>query len=113
MELKKYDGSAPFPFGTLSVRDMTPTTFTELSIGLVEVPIGGQHPPFAEQRKEKIYIGLTGDVEFTCEGEKVRVGPGDILVFAGGEQYSYYNGGYQPGQLIVLQRPNRDLNQTE
>ncbi len=113
MELKTYDGEAPFPFGTLSVRDMTPTTFTQLSIGVVEVPIGGEHPPFAEQRKEKIYVGLKGMVEFTCEGEKARVGPGDILVFTGGEQYSYYNGGYEPGQLLVLQRPNRDREQAD
>lgn len=108
MELKTHDSEAPFPFGTLSVRDMTPDSFSELSMGLVEVPIGGEHPPFAEQRKEKIYVGLKGQVEFTCEGEIARVGPGDILVFAGGESYSYHNGGYEPGQLLVLQRPNRD-----
>lgn len=108
MELKAYDGEAPFPFGTLAVRDMTPTTFTQLSIGVVEVPIGGEHPPFAEQRKEKIYVGLKGQVAFTCEGETVHVGPGDVLVFTGGEQYSYHNGGYEPGRLLVLQRPNRD-----
>jgi len=82
-------------------------------MAVVEVPIGAEHPPFAEQRKEKIYVGLEGQVEFTCEGETARVGPGDILVFTGGEQYSYHNGGYEPGRLLVLQRPNRDLDQAE
>lgn len=108
MELKKLSGEDPFPFGTLTVRDMTPETFTQLSMGVVEVPIGGEHPPFAEQRKEKIYVGMSGEISFTCDGETVRVGPGDVLVFSGGEQYSYHNGGYEPGQLLVLQRPNRD-----
>ena len=108
MELKTYQGEPPFPFGTLTVRDMTPATFTRLSMAVVEVPIGAEHPPFAEQRKEKIYVGLEGEVLFTCEGETALVGPGDVLVFTGGEQYSYHNGGYQPGRLLVLQRPNRD-----
>ena len=85
MELKKYNDEAPFPFGTLSVTDMTPKTFTELSLGVVEVPIGGEHPPFAEQRKEKIYVGLRGEVQFTCEGETALVSPGDVLEFRGGE----------------------------
>lgn len=112
MELKKYNDEAPFPFGTLSVTDMTPTTFTELSVGVVEVPIGGEHPPFAEQRKEKTYVGLRGEVQFTSEGETALVSPGDLLVFRGGEQYSYHNGGYEPGQLLVLQRPNRDRSES-
>lgn len=109
MELRTYHDETPFPFGSLDVRDMTPRTFTSLSMAVVEVPIGAEHPPFAEQRKEKIYVGLNGEIAFTCDGETVLVGPGDVLVFAGGEQYSYHNGGYEPGRLLVLQRPNRDV----
>ncbi len=108
MELKKLEDEAPFPFGTLSVRDMTPDTFTRLSMGVVEVRIGGEHPPFAEERKEKIYVGLRGEVLFTCAGQTVLVKTGDVLVFSPGEQYSYHNGGYESAQLLVLQRPNRD-----
>ena len=113
MELRKYDGEAPFPFGTLSVRDMTPTTFTELSLGVVEIPIGGEHPPFAEQRKEKIYLGMKGTMQFTCEGETALLGPGDVLVFSGGEQYSYHNGGYESGRMLVIQRPNQEREAAE
>ncbi len=108
MELKKLSSEDPFPFGTLTVRDMTPETFTRLSMGVVEVPIGGEHPPFAEERKEKIYVGMRGVVQFTCGDETALVGPGDVLVFTGGEQFTYHNGGYEPAQLLVLQRPNRD-----
>ena len=108
MELRTYDGAAPFPFGNLTVRDLTPETFTRLSMAVVEVPIGAEHPPFAEQRKEKIYVGLQGEVQFTCEGETAQLGVGDVLVFAPGEHYSYHNGGYEPGRLLVLQRPNRE-----
>ncbi len=107
MELKSYDKAAPFPFGNLTVRDMTPESFTQLSMAIVEVPIGADNPPFAEERKEKIYVVLEGEVEFTSGAETELAGPGDVLVFSGGEQYSYHNGGYIPGRLLVLQRPNR------
>lgn len=108
MEYKSYEAQPGFPFGTLSVRDMTPEMFTGLSIGVVEVPIGGEHPPFAEQRMEKIYVGLRGDVQFTRQAEVVLLSPGDVLVFDGGEQYSYHNGGYEPARMLVLQRPGRE-----
>ena len=111
MELKTLRDADAFPFGNLTVRDMTPATFTRLSVAVVDVPIGAENPPFAEQRKEKIYVGLEGEIQFTCDGETALVGPGDVLVFAGGEQYSYHNGGYQPGRLLVLQRPNRDATE--
>jgi quercetin dioxygenase-like cupin family protein len=109
VEFKSYEEQGPFPFGTLSVRDMTPGSFTELSMGVVEVPIGGEHPPFAEQRKEKVYVGLRGVVQFTSAGETALVHPGDVLVFEGGELYSYHNGGYEPARLLVMQRPGREL----
>lgn len=108
MELKSYDKEAPFPFGNLTVRDMTPESFTELSMAVVEVPIGAEHPPFAELRKEKIYVVLEGEVQFTSGEETALVRTGDVLVFGGGEQYSYHNGGYIAARLLVLQRPNRD-----
>lgn len=104
MELKKYESEVAFPFGTLSVRDMTTTSFSELSIAVVDVPIGAEHPPFAENRNEKIYVGLQGRVAFACDGETVLLGPGDVLVFRGGERYSYHNGGYELGRVLVMQR---------
>ena len=107
MELKSYDKAAPFPFGNLTVRDMTPESFTQLSMALVEVPIGADNPPFAEKRKENIYIVLEGEDEYTAGGESALAGPGDVLVLSGGEHYSYHNGGYVPAKLLVLQRPNR------
>jgi mannose-6-phosphate isomerase-like protein (cupin superfamily) len=109
VELKSYDEAAPFPFGNLTVRDMTPESFTQLSMATVEVPIGADNPPFAEQRKEKIYVVLEGEVEFTSGGESALAGPGDVLVLSGGEKYSYHNGGYVPARLLVLQRPNREV----
>ncbi len=111
MELKTYDQVAPFPFGNLTVRDMTPESFTQVSMAIIEVPIGADNPPFAEERKEKIYIVLEGEVEFTTGEHSALIGTGDVLVFGGGERYSYHNGGYVTARLLVLQRPNRDDSQ--
>jgi len=105
VEFKSYREETPFPFGTLDVRNMTPHSLSQLSLGVVEVPIGGEHPPFAERRNEKVYVGLRGEVLFTCEEETALVTPGDVLVFDSGEHYSYHNGGYEPGRLLVMQIP--------
>ena len=105
MEIKRYAEAGSFPFGHLVVRDMTPGSFERLSLAEVEVPIGADNPPYAAAKNEKVYVGITGEVEFVVEGDAVRVGRGDVLVVRAGEQYSYHNGGYEMGRLFVLQVP--------
>jgi mannose-6-phosphate isomerase-like protein (cupin superfamily) len=105
MEIKRYVESDSFPFGHLVIRDMTPASFERVSLAEVEVPIGADNPPFAAAANDKVYVGITGEVEFAVEGSAVRVGRGDVLVVRSGEQYSYHNGGYEMGRLFVLQIP--------
>ncbi len=66
MELKNYKDEAPFPFGTLTVKDMTPETFTQLSMAVVDVPIGAEHPPFAEHRKDR-YIRTSRALDWAAQ----------------------------------------------
>lgn len=105
MELKRYDEIESFPFGNLEIRDMTPSVFREAKMAEVEVPIGADNPPYAAAGNEKVYVGISGDIEFKVGGERVRVGRGDVLVINRGEQYSYHNGGYEAGRLFVIQAP--------
>lgn len=105
MEIKRYADAGSFPFGHLVVRDMTPESFQRLSLAELEVPIGADNPPFAAAKNEKVYVGITGEVEFVVGDEKVRVARGDVLVVRAGEQYSFHNGGYEMGRLFVLQVP--------
>ena len=105
MELKRYDEIEPFPFGNLEIRDMTPSVFRVARMAEVEVPIGADNPPYAAADNVKVYVGLSGDIEFHVDGESVRVRRGDVLVINQGEQYSYHNGGYEQGRLFVIQAP--------
>ncbi len=105
MELLRYEDARSFPFGHLVVRDMTPASFERLSLAEVEVPIGADNPPYAAAGNDKVYVGIAGDIEFSIEGEPVRVTRGDVLVIRSGEQFSYHNGGYEMGRLFLLQVP--------
>ena len=105
MELKRYDEVESFPFGNLEIRDMTPSVFREAKMAEVEVPIGADNPPYASAENEKVYVGMSGDIEFKVAGESVRIRRGDVLVINRGEQYSYHNGGYEQGRLFVIQAP--------
>ena len=105
MELKRYVDAESFQFGNLVVRDMTPSMFDVATFTDVEVPIGADNPPYATEVNEKVYVGVTGIIEFAIGDEAVRVGPGDVLVVHAGEEFRYHNGGYAPGRLFVIQVP--------
>lgn len=105
MELKRYDDAESFPFGNLIVRDMTPSLFEQASFSEIEVPIGADNPPYAAAANDKVYIGVSGEVEFKIDGIAKRLRPGDVLVIERGEQYQYHNGGYEMGRLFLIQVP--------
>ena len=107
MELKRHADADPTPFGHLSIRDVTPAELAVASMAEIEVPIGADNPPFAAVEKKKVYVVITGDIEFNVGGDGVRVRSGDVLLIEPGEEYSYHNGGYEPGRLLLLQIPGR------
>ena len=110
MELKSYSDASAVPFGHLQIRDLTPDGLAVASMAEVEVPIGAENPPFASADKKKVYVGGTGEIEFNIEGAIVRVRRGDVLLIEAGEAYSYHNGGYELGRLLLLQIPGRDAD---
>ncbi len=105
MKLHRYEDTATFPFGHLPVRDMVPEGLEGLSIAEIEAPIGADNPPYAAASADKVYVGITGDIEFRSGEETPRVRRGDVLLVRAGETYSYHNGGYEMGRLLLLQIP--------
>lgn len=105
MELRRRIDAEPAPFGNLLIRNVTPSDLKAASMAEIEVPIGADNPPFAGVEKQKVYVGITGEIEFVIEGTTVRIGRGDVLYVAPGESYSYHNGGYEAGRLLLLQVP--------
>ena len=108
MELRRHIEAGTVPFGHLQIRDLTPEGLRVASMAEVEVPIGADNPPFAAADKKKVYVGIAGEIEFDVGGDTVRVRRGDVLLLEAGEAYSYHNGGYEPGRLLLLQIPGRN-----
>lgn len=106
MKLKRYKETESIPFGHLTIRDMTPGLFTRATMTEVEVPVGADNPPYATLTNDKVYVGVSGEIEFNIDGEAVRLRRGDVLVINQGEQYRYHNGGYELGRLFVIQVPH-------
>ena len=105
MEIMRYSDAESFPFGHLAIRDMTPALFTTATFSEVEVPIGAENPPYAALANDKVYAGVSGEIEFNIDEERVRLRRGDVLVIHRGENYSYHNGGYEMGRLFLIQVP--------
>ena len=105
MEIKRYREAESIHFGHLTIRDMTPGLFTRATLSEIEVPIGADNPPYAAPANDKVYVGVSGEIEFKIDGESARLRRGDVLIVHQGEQYSYHNGGYEMGRLLVIQVP--------
>jgi quercetin dioxygenase-like cupin family protein len=105
LEIKRYRDAETFPFGHLTIRDLTPELFSSATMSVVEVPIGAENPPYAAPTNDKVYVGVSGDIEFNIDGESTRLRRGDVLVVHVGEKYGYHNGGYELGRLFLIQVP--------
>jgi mannose-6-phosphate isomerase-like protein (cupin superfamily) len=109
MEFKKYTEAAPFVFGDLELRELTPDAFKEASFAEIVVPVGAEREPRVNAKTHRIYICFVGDIEFTIDDEIVRLTTGDVLHIAEGETYGFHTGGYQVGRLLLLRVPGPSL----
>lgn len=109
MELRKYADAAPFIFGDLELRELTPDSFSDASFAEIVVPIGADREPRVNAKTHRMYICFAGEIEFTVNGEAVRLETGDVLHIAEGERYGFHNGGYQVGRLLLLRVPGPSM----
>lgn len=109
MELIRHEDTKPFEFAEFVIRELSPGTFEEGSIAEVTVPIGADRPKRVNAKRHRIYVGITGDVEFEVEGNVVHLRPGDLLRIAEGEEYGFHNGGYEEAKLLLIRMPGPSL----
>ncbi len=105
MELKQYSDAAPFVFGDLELRELTPEAFTDASFAEIVVPVGADREPRVNAKTHRMYICIVGEIEFTVDDVIVRLKTGDVIHIAEGETYGFHNGGYQTGRLLLLRVP--------
>lgn len=109
MELKRYAEAAPFEFGDFVVRELSPDAFSIGSVAEVIVPIGAERTARISEKTHRMYVVVTGDLEFRVAGETFRVGRGDTIYIAAGEEYGFHNGGYEEGRLLLIRVPGPAL----
>lgn len=109
MELKRYADITPFEYGDIQLRELTPSVFTLASFAEVVLPIGVERSERQSAKDHRIYLCLRGEIEFTVEGETLRLGVGDVLHIDKGETYRFHNGGYEEGRLFLLRVPGPEL----
>lgn len=109
MEHKRYADAAPFEFGDFVVRELSGDAFSVGSIAEIMVPMGAERTSRVSEKTHRMYVVVTGDIEFRVAGETFRAGPGDTVHIASGEEYGFHNGGYEHGRLLLIRVPGPTL----
>jgi len=109
MERKRYADAAPFEFGDFVVRELSPDAFSIGSVAEIIVPIGAERTARVSEKTHRMYVVVTGDIEFRVAGEVFRAGAGDTIHIASGEEYGFHNGGYEAGRLLLIRVPGPTL----
>jgi mannose-6-phosphate isomerase-like protein (cupin superfamily) len=105
MELKRYTDAGGYEFGALPVKELNPDVFTSASLAEITVPIGADRPRRVNQKKDRVYVCLAGEIEFAVDDETLHLTVGDVLHIAEGEEYGFHNGGYETGKLLLIRVP--------
>jgi len=109
MELKRYADAVPFEFGDFVVRELSPAAFNIGTVAEIIVPMGAERDARVSEKTHRMYIVVTGDIEFRVAGETFRVGSGDVVHIASGEEYGFHNTGYEEGRLLLVRVPGPSL----
>nr|MBO2499091.1 cupin domain-containing protein [Acidimicrobiia bacterium] len=105
MQVMRYEDAPAYQFSDLWVRELSPDAMQAGSLAEIVLPIGVERPPRRSQKKDRVYVGISGEVEFTVEGSRVHIRRGDVIHIAEGEEYGYFNGGQQEARLLLFRSP--------
>lgn len=109
MEHKRYADAAPFEFGDFVVRELSTAAFSVGSVAEIMVPMGAERTSRVSEKTHRMYVVVTGDIEFRVAGEAFRAGPGDTVHISAGEEYGFHNGGYEHARLLLIRVPGPTL----
>lgn len=113
MSQVKREHVAPFQFGQLAIRELSPDSLQEASIAEVEVSPGAIHPEARSTLSEKIYNCTRGEVNFTVDGREITLTRGDVLHVPKNTWFSYQNAGSDSALLTLVHIPAFSLEHEE
>ena len=113
MSHKERSTADVFDFYGLTICELTPGGMTRASVAEILVPPGAAHPQARSVRSDKLYVGLSGAVDFDLEDGPVRLAAGDTLAIACGHWFAYANHTDQDARLLLIHVPPFDLEAEE
>lgn len=105
MQITRRQESIPYQFADLWLRELSPEAMQSGSIAEIVVPIGVQRPSRVSQKVDRVYVVLSGAVEFTVNGRSEILVAGDVIHIAQGEEYGFLNGGQEEARLLLFRSP--------
>jgi mannose-6-phosphate isomerase-like protein (cupin superfamily) len=99
----------PIEFGDLKIFDYTREAKLGSSLALIEVPPGAVHTQAWSRRSDKYYLVVSGEIQFSLQGEEFSLGPRDFCFVAQGRRFAYRNAGASPAMLVLVHTPSFDL----
>jgi mannose-6-phosphate isomerase-like protein (cupin superfamily) len=99
----------PIDFGGLQIFDYTAGAQLGSSLAVIDVPPGATHAESWSRRSDKYYLVVAGQLDFTLEGERLALGPGDFCLVAQGRRFAYANRGATPARLVLVHTPSFEL----
>lgn len=105
MQITRHRDVVPYQFADLWLRELSPDVMAAGSIAEVTLPIGVERPSRVSQKIDRVYVGLSGEVQFTVDSRPVILGMGDVIHIARGEEYGFFNGGQEEARLLLFRSP--------
>ena len=78
-----------------------------IMVSLVEMTPGSVVPPHSHPQEQAGYV-LEGELEFTMEGEKTRVGPGGVFFIPGDMEHAVVVTSLGTAKVVDIFSPLRD-----
>jgi mannose-6-phosphate isomerase-like protein (cupin superfamily) len=98
-------GTPAFGFGPHVIRITAAQTGGRLGVFEAEVPAGEGPPPHVHDREEEFFRVLEGRFAFWCNGQRVDLEAGGVIVVPRGAVHRFQNVSDAPGRLMIVMTP--------
>jgi mannose-6-phosphate isomerase-like protein (cupin superfamily) len=98
-------GAPAHAFGANLIRIAAVQTGGRLGVFEADVPPGEGPPPHVHDREDEFFRILEGSFAFWCDGQRVDLGAGGMIVVPRGAVHRFQNIGETMGRLMVVMTP--------
>ena len=94
-----------FDFDGLKIRDYTANLNESSSFAVIDVSPGVRHKLSWSKRSDKYYYLISGEINFTVNGNGFIFKTGDFCIIKKGEKFKYWNDSNDNAKMILVHTP--------